>query len=104
MAVMRGEARPYDRHVDMDSSSFQDVTPSGPRNSVDVSEKHLHRLLLAGFFLVYSSTLKMETIYSSETLVDFRRTTRLMSQKTELSIGAPVRASDPTRSRESTIS
>jgi hypothetical protein len=58
--------------------------------------KHLHIFMLISY-LVYSSTLKMETIYSSETLVDFHRTILRMSQKTDLYIGTPVGASDATR-------
>jgi hypothetical protein len=44
----------------------------------------MHRLLHTGFFLVYSSTMKIETKFFSEKSVDFQRTTWLYIQKTEL--------------------
>jgi hypothetical protein len=60
----------------------------------------LARDLLATCFttvcLAYSSTLKTEATCSSETSVDFQRTTRVISQKIELFITTAVRTSNPT--------
>jgi hypothetical protein len=47
-------------------------------------------------FLAYSSTLKMEATCSSETWINFQRTTRFISQKIELFIPPAVRTSNPT--------
>jgi hypothetical protein len=59
----------------MKSSIFWDITPCSPLKV----NKHFALLATcfnAGFLADYSSTLKMEAKYSSETSDDFQRTTR----------------------------
>jgi hypothetical protein len=54
-------------------------------------------LLLARFLLKASSILKMEAVLSSETSLNFYRTSSVTSQKVVLFIITAVRPSNPTR-------
>jgi hypothetical protein len=45
-------------------------------------------------FLAYSPNLKMETMYSAETFVDFQRINGVISQKIELIITTALRTSN----------
>jgi hypothetical protein len=70
--------------VVMKSSIFWDITSCSPlkvnRRFGGTYRLHLHEYVLTAFRLIsfsaYNSTLRMEAICSSETSVDFQRTTR----------------------------
>jgi hypothetical protein len=71
--------------------NFWDMTQCCPLESTDVLEEHVafNLLLYASYCLTYSSAAKIKAIRSSETPIDFQRTTRRIFQNTA------VRASDP---------
>jgi hypothetical protein len=70
--------------VVMKCSVFRDIRPRSPlkvKGRLHLEDRSIDRAQLATcvvlvHWLAYSSTMKMEAIYSSETLVDFQRTTR----------------------------
>jgi hypothetical protein len=90
LRIMRSVLKSYEQRTRVTSSIFWDITPCSPLNvnrrfggksCLHLQDRRINRARNrheAGskFFLAYSSTFKMDAICSSETSVDFQRTTR----------------------------
>jgi hypothetical protein len=75
LSTMHQNSRSYALNIEPKRCIFWEITPCSPY-STDVSEERDSASFILVSYLVYSSTLKMESACPSETSVEFQRTTR----------------------------